>query len=80
MRYFILLLLALTTFFPPAFAEDCTLKVGVVPQFEQRKLFAIWNPIIGALEEKTGCSFDLVGSDNIAAFEKAFLAGTYDIA
>ena len=32
---------------------------GVVPQFEQRKLYAIWDPIIKELEKRTGLDFTL---------------------
>ena len=65
---------------PAAFAADCMLKVGVVPQFEQRKLFAIWTPILEQMERKTGCQFELMGSENISTFEQAFQEGAYDIA
>lgn len=55
-------------------------KVGVVPQFEQRRLFAVWKPILEALQKRTGCQFELVGSKTIAKFEEAFLRGDYDFA
>lgn len=54
--------------------------IGVVPQFEQRKLFKIWQPVIDELEKKTGLAFHLVGSPKIPVFEKKFLAGEYDFA
>lgn len=57
-----------------------TYRVGVVPQFEPRKLAAIWTPILQHLKSRTGHDFHLVGSPSIAAFEKAFKAGDYDFA
>ena len=53
---------------------------GVVPQFEQRKLFAIWKPIIEDLERRTGLSFDLVTTLKIQDFEKEFIQGNFDFA
>jgi phosphonate transport system substrate-binding protein len=53
---------------------------GVVPQFEQRKLHAIWKPIINELEKRTGLSFKLVTTLKIQDFEKEFVAGRFDFA
>ena len=53
---------------------------GVVPQFEQRKLFSIWRPILDDLEKRTGFVFDLVGSSSISMFEKKYMEGIYDFA
>ncbi len=60
--------------------EDFTYTVGVVPQFEQRKLYRIWQPVIKALEARTGFRLKMMGSPKIPAFEKHFLAGEYDFA
>lgn len=62
---------------PPAYpAESYTF--GVVPQYEQRQLFAIWKPLLDELEMRTGLSFSMVGVPTIPAFEKEFLKGSYD--
>jgi len=53
---------------------------GVVPQFEQRKLYAIWKPIIEELEKRTGLSFKLVSTLKIQDFEKEFVNGRFDFA
>lgn len=53
---------------------------GVVPQFEQRKLFRIWRPILNELEKRTGYRFDLVGTPKIPAFSKQVLQGEFDFA
>jgi phosphonate transport system substrate-binding protein len=61
-----------------ASASEKVFKVGVVPQFEARRLHQIWRPILNQLEKKTGHKFELVGSPTIPSFEKAFLAGEFD--
>ena len=53
---------------------------GIVPQFEQRKLFAIWRPILNELEKRTGLTFKIVGSPKIPVFEKKYMEGIYDFA
>jgi phosphonate transport system substrate-binding protein len=66
---------------PPAWSEEKEVYgFGVVPQFEQRKLFRIWRPILDQLEQRTGFSFKLVGSSKIPEFERKLLEGTYDFA
>lgn len=62
-----------------AYAEEKTYSVGVVPQFEQRKLYAIWNPIIEDLEKRTGITFSLNSTLTIEKFEKAIERGDFDI-
>ena len=61
-------------------AESSTYIFGVVPQFEQRKLFRIWRPILTELERITGFHFVLKGSSKIPAFEDRFMAGGFDLA
>jgi phosphonate transport system substrate-binding protein len=57
-----------------------TYSFGVVPQFEQRKLFRIWRPILDEIENRTGLTLQLVGTPKIPAFEKQFLRGDFDFA
>jgi phosphonate transport system substrate-binding protein len=61
-------------------AEEVTYRFGVVPQFEQRKLYRIWRPILDELEQRTGFSFKLVGSPKIPVFEQKYMQGDYDFA
>jgi len=61
-------------------SDQEVLKVGVVPQFEQRHLFRSWQPILFELEKITALKFELVGSPKIPVFEKEFNKGAYDIA
>lgn len=61
-------------------AQDGIYSFGVVPQFEQRKLFSIWRPILDELEHRTGLRFELVGSPKIPVFEQKCIEGAYDFA
>jgi len=61
-------------------AEQVVYRFGVVPQFESRVLFSIWQPVLQELGRRTGLKFKLVGSPKIPVFEKSFLAGKFDFA
>jgi phosphonate transport system substrate-binding protein len=61
-------------------AQDILYNFGVVPQFEQRKLFKIWRPILDELEQQTQLGFKLVGSPKIPVFEQMYFEGDYDFA
>ena len=54
--------------------------IGVVPQFSARTLQSIWTPILQELERRTGHTFELRGSQSIAAFEQQLMAGDFDFA
>jgi phosphonate transport system substrate-binding protein len=60
----------------PAVAKTYTF--GVVPQFEQRKLHAIWEPILAELHRRTGLEFALVSTLKIQDFDREFLKGRFD--
>lgn len=81
-KFFCLTLLCGFIFLPRLASADngetCNYKVGVVPQFEQRRIFEVWSVILDDLTTKTGCNFELVGSASIIEFEKAFKKGVYD--
>jgi phosphonate transport system substrate-binding protein len=61
-------------------AEYTSYDFGVVPQYEQRKLFKIWRPILDELETRTGIRFNLIGSAKIPIFEKKYMKGVFDFA
>ena len=61
-------------------AQACTYKVGVVPQFEARRIHAVWTPLMEELSKATGCEFTLEGSVDIPEFETKFLNGAFDFA
>lgn len=52
--------------------------LGVVPQFEQRKLFAIWKPVVDELSRRTGLEIRLVVTLTVPEFEMALEKGTFD--
>lgn len=52
--------------------------VGITPQFEANKLFAIWRPILDALEKETGLAFTLRGAPVLNEFEQQYNAGMFD--
>lgn len=72
-------LLLFVLLLPQAFAET-TYKFGVVPQFEPRKLSAIWTPILAELEKRTGFRLEMVGAASIPEFENGYEQGSYDFA
>lgn len=51
---------------------------AVVPQFEQRKLFSIWKPIVDELGRRTGLNISLASALSIPAFEHELSKGSYD--
>lgn len=55
-----------------------TYTFAAAPQFEQRKLFAIWKPIVDELEKRTGISLDLVTTLTIKEFEHELAKGSFD--
>ena len=61
-----------------AFAE--TYSFGVIPQFEPRKLAAIWLPVLKELSRRTGYTFVMTGSSNIPVFEASINLGKFDFA
>jgi phosphonate transport system substrate-binding protein len=52
--------------------------IGVVPQFEQRKLYAVWSPVVAELSRRTGLRFKLITTLTIENFEKEFALGSFD--
>ncbi|MBJ6727398.1 phosphate/phosphite/phosphonate ABC transporter substrate-binding protein [Geomesophilobacter sediminis] len=62
---------------PPALAAS-SYTIGIVPQYEQRKLYAIWKPIVDELERRTGLSFRLVTTLQIQDFDREISRGSFD--
>ncbi|MBU1777568.1 MAG: phosphate/phosphite/phosphonate ABC transporter substrate-binding protein [Gammaproteobacteria bacterium] len=56
--------------------EDYTF--AVVPQFEQRKLFGIWKPVIDELNRRTGLHLKLVTTLTVSQFEREISKGSFD--
>lgn len=51
---------------------------AVVPQFEPRKLFAIWRPILDEVSRRTGLALTLEAALSVHEFENALSSGRYD--
>ena len=62
----------------PSCAAAETYTFSVVPQFERRMLFNIWQPIIDELEKRTGHRFRLVTSLSVSDYESDVSKGMYD--
>ena len=52
-------------FLAEARSEDQVYKVGVVPQFEVRRILQIWTPILEAVSQKTGLKLEIEPSPGI---------------
>lgn len=61
-------------------AEPATYSLAVVPQFDLRRIEAVWRPIIDHLQSATGARFILVTETAIPVFEKGLHTGAYDFA
>ena len=80
-RLIIGILLITTSFISTVNAvENKTYSVGVVPQFDVRKIRKIWQPILDELQADTGHKFVLKGSPTIPKFETEFNEGQFDFA
>ena len=60
---------------PPA---EPTYSFSVAPQFERRKLFTIWQPIVDDLQRRTGLRFELVTSLSVGEYDIDVKNGRYD--
>lgn len=78
MKTIILLWLIVTSL--PSFAGQAEYTFGVVPQYEQRRLFQTWKPIIAEIERRAGITLRLTGSPQIPSFEERFQHGDFDFA
>lgn len=55
-----------------------TYTFAVVPQFEQRKLHAVWKPVIDELSRRTGLELKLVATLTVPEFERELTNGSFD--
>ena len=75
----VLLFLALLSFTNTVLADN-TYSVGVVPQFETRRISQIWQPVLDEVSRRSGVKLELKASPNIPQFENQFNAGEFDFA
>lgn len=65
----------------PARAGDVpAYTIGVVPQFDLRRIQSVWGPIVERLQSATGARFRLTLDKDIPGFEKRLHAGEFDFA
>lgn len=55
-----------------------TYSFAVVPQFEQRKLYGIWKPVVDELSKRTGLQLKLVATLTVPEFERELSKGSFD--
>ncbi len=79
LRLTILCALASCSMTKTVFAEE-TYTLGVVPQFDARRIVNIWQPILNEIHQKTGIRLVLKTSPSIPEFENQFNAGEFDFA
>lgn len=72
-----LLLLAQLLGIRAAAAEEIY-TFAVVPQFEQRKLHAIWKPIVDEVAKRSGVQLKLEATLTVPEFERELAKGTFD--
>lgn len=60
--------------------DDQSYSFGVVPQFDARKIYSIWRPILDEIERLTNLHLSLRGSATIPSFEQEFMCGKFDFA
>lgn len=75
-----LVALATVLALPPTPQAAEPLRVGVVPQFDLRRIDSVWQPLLAKLGAASGLTFVLDIPPNIPAFEKSVQAGEYDLA
>ena len=61
-----------------ACAQKASYTFGIAPQFEQRKLFATWKPLMDALEKVTGHQYKFMSAASVPEFEQVVAKGGYD--
>lgn len=62
----------------PGARAEASHTFAVVPQYEQRKLFAIWKPIVDDVARRSGVPLKLVTTLTVAEFERELSRGTFD--
>lgn len=63
----------------PANADE-SYTFAVAPQYEQRKLFSIWQPVVDELSRRTGYKLKLVATLTVPEFESELAKGRFDFA
>lgn len=59
-------------------AAETVYRFGVVPQYEQRQLFAIWKPILNEVSRLSGLKLEMTAALSIPEFEREMARGAVD--
>lgn len=59
-------------------AENRSYVFGVVPQFERRQLYAIWQPILAEISRRSGVPLHLTTTLSVHDFEQEMAKGKFD--
>ncbi len=63
----------------PGFARAAeSYSFAVVPQYEQRRLFTIWKPILDEVARRAGVELRLASTLSVTDYERSLAAGAYD--
>lgn len=69
--------LAALAIVPAAYAAE-EYSFAVVPQFERRKVFAIWQPIVDELQKRSGVKLNLTTTMTVLEYGQQMRKGAYD--
>lgn len=75
-----ILLIFLSIMHTNAIADEKEYSFAVVPQFDKRTTYEIWQPILDEVTKLSGIHFKLKGAITIPEFETQFLIGEFDFA
>jgi phosphonate transport system substrate-binding protein len=78
--WWVSLLLVLMLFGYSQASQSAEFSIGIVPQFDSRKIEEVWSPIIKEIESKSGHRLTLRGSPSIPEFESRLYKGEFDFA
>lgn len=78
LRQFVWIITAAICIGPAWASEQTVYSFSVVPQFERRVLFGIWQPILDELQKRTGQRFELVTALSVNEYDQDVHRGIYD--
>lgn len=79
--FFVIQGMAALLFAPQSLAAEMpSYTVGVVPQFDSRRIIATWQPILERVGQEAGIRLELKASPSIPSFEGGLTQGDFDFA
>ncbi|WP_217424111.1 phosphate/phosphite/phosphonate ABC transporter substrate-binding protein [Magnetospirillum sp. UT-4] len=77
-RLVLLLALVVQCWGTVAAAAEPAYLFGVVPQFERRQLFAVWQPVLDEVAKRAGIGFEMTTALSVREFEQDLSNGRFD--